>query len=52
MKGISYLINLETKKAEELLGLTPVTPLRDVVAESIKDFKARGYPGFTPLVSY
>jgi hypothetical protein len=46
-KGIPIITNLETKKAEELLGLTQVTPLRDVVAESVEDFKARGYPGFT-----
>jgi hypothetical protein len=46
-KGISFIANLETKKAEELLGLTRVVPLKDVVAESVEDFKARGYPGFT-----
>ena len=46
-KGISFIINLETKKAEELLGLTTATPLKDVVAESVEDFKAQGYPGFT-----
>lgn len=46
-KGISFIINLETKKAEELLGLTTATPLKDVVAESVEGFKARGYPGFT-----
>lgn len=46
-KGVSFIVNLETKKAEELLGLTQVTPLKDVVAESVDDFKARGYPGFT-----
>ncbi|KAH9991105.1 hypothetical protein BJV77DRAFT_962959 [Russula vinacea] len=46
-KGVSFIINLETKKAEELLGLTTATPLKDVVAESVEDFKARGYPGFT-----
>jgi hypothetical protein len=46
-EGISFIINLETKKAEELLGLTQVTPLKDVVAEAVEDFKARGYPGFT-----
>ena len=46
-KGISFIINLETKKAEELLGLTQATPLKDVVAVSVEDFKARGYPGFT-----
>ncbi|KAF8468039.1 D-lactaldehyde dehydrogenase [Russula ochroleuca] len=46
-KGISFIINLETKKAEELLGLTTATPLKDAVAESVEDFKARGYPGFT-----
>jgi len=38
---------LQTTKAEELLGLTPVTPLKDVVIESVADFKARGYPGFS-----
>ena len=43
-KGISYIINLETKKAE-VHGLTPVVPLKDMVAESVEDFKARGYPG-------
>jgi hypothetical protein len=46
-EGVSFIVNLETKKAEELLGLTQVTPLKDVVAESVEDFKARGYPGFT-----
>jgi hypothetical protein len=46
-KGVPFIINLETKKAEELLGLTTATPLKDVVAESVEDFKARGYPGFT-----
>jgi hypothetical protein len=48
-KGISIVANLESKKAEELLGMIPVTPLKDVVAESVEDFKARGYPG---LVSH
>jgi hypothetical protein len=46
-EGVSFIVNLETMKAEELLGLTHVTPLKDVVAESVEDFKARGYPGFT-----
>ena len=46
-KGIAILTNYRSRKAEELLGLTPTTPLKDVVAESVKDFKARGYPGFT-----
>ena len=46
-KDIPALATLETKKVEELLGLTQVTPLRDVVAESVEDFRARGYPGFT-----
>jgi hypothetical protein len=40
-------LNLQTTRAENLLGLTQVTPLKDVVAESVEDFKARGYPGFT-----
>jgi hypothetical protein len=39
-------LNLQTTRAENLLGLTQVTPLKDVVAESVEDFKARGYPGF------
>ncbi|KAH9973392.1 D-lactaldehyde dehydrogenase [Russula compacta] len=38
---------MQTTKAEDLLGLTQVTALKDVVAESVEDFKARGYPGFT-----
>ena len=46
-KGIKFILNLESKKSEELLGLNPTTPLKDVVAESAADFKARGYPGFT-----
>ena len=46
-KGISTITNFQSKKAEELLGLTLTTPLKEVVAESVKDFKARGYPGFT-----
>jgi hypothetical protein len=44
-KDIPSMI-LQTTKAEELLGLTQTTPLKDVVAESVEDFKARGYPGF------
>jgi hypothetical protein len=40
-------LNFRTTKAEDLLGLTQVTPLKDMVAESVEDFKARGYPGFT-----
>lgn len=46
-KDIPFLTTYRTTKAEELLGLTQVTPLKDVVAESVEDFKARGYPGFT-----
>ena len=46
-EGVSFVVNFETKKAEELLGLTQVTPLKDMVADSVKDFKARGFPGFT-----
>jgi len=45
-RDIPYIIILQTTKAEELLGLTQTTPLKDVVAESVEDFKARGYPGF------
>lgn len=43
-KGISYIINIETKKAE-VDGLTSVVPLKDMVAESMENFEARGYPG-------
>ena len=39
--------NLVTTKAEDLLGLKGTMPLRDVIEESVNDFKARGYPGFT-----
>ncbi|KAI9509132.1 D-lactaldehyde dehydrogenase [Russula earlei] len=46
MKDVPYGSVLESTKAEELLGLTQVTPLKDVVAESVEDFKARGYAGF------
>ena len=31
-KGISFVTNLEPNKVEGLLGLTPVAPLKDVVA--------------------
>ena len=31
-KGIPFVTNLETKKAGGLLGLTPVAPLKDLVA--------------------
>ncbi|KAH9057432.1 hypothetical protein EDB87DRAFT_1823648 [Lactarius vividus] len=37
---------LATTKAEDLLGLKVAVPLKDVIKESVKDFKARGYPGF------
>ncbi|KAI0260966.1 D-lactaldehyde dehydrogenase [Gloeopeniophorella convolvens] len=47
IKGAPILISYATTKAEELLGLTQVTPLKDMVSESVEDFKARGYPGFT-----
>jgi len=46
-KDIPVITTYRTTKAEQLLGLTPITPLKDVVAESFEDFKARGYPGFT-----
>ena len=45
-KDIPRIINFETTKAEELLGLTQVTTLKDLVRESVEDFRARGYPGF------
>ncbi|KAI0000835.1 hypothetical protein BJV74DRAFT_116510 [Russula compacta] len=46
-KDIPVTNILQTTKAENLLGLTQATPLKDLVAESAEDFKARGYPGFT-----
>ncbi|KAH9956972.1 hypothetical protein BC827DRAFT_1227962 [Russula dissimulans] len=46
-KDIPVLTTYQTTKAEQLLGLNPVTLLKDVVAESVEDFKARGYAGFT-----
>ena len=46
-KDIPIVNILQTTKAEELLGLTQMTPLKDIVAESVEDFKARRYPGFT-----
>jgi hypothetical protein len=46
-QDIPVLVTLESTKAEDLLGLTQVTPLKDMVAESVEDFRARGYPGFT-----
>ena len=45
-KDVPYNLNFETTRAEDVLGLTQVTPLKDMVAESVEDFKARGYPGF------
>ena len=46
-KDIPGNVKLETTKAEDLLGLTQVTPVKDLVRESIEDFRARGYPGFS-----
>jgi hypothetical protein len=45
-KDVPFNMTFETTRAEELLGLTKVTPLKDMVAESVEDFKSRGYPGF------
>ncbi|KAF8270658.1 NAD(P)-binding protein [Lactarius quietus] len=39
--------NVVSTKAVDLLGLKGAAPLKDVIEESVKDFKARGYPGFT-----
>ena len=41
------ITNIVTTKSEDLLGLNGTMPLKDVIEESVKDFKARGYPGFT-----
>ncbi len=46
-KDVRFNIKFETTRTEEVLGLTQVTPLKDVVAESVEDFKSRGYRGFT-----
>ncbi|KAI0286184.1 hypothetical protein BC826DRAFT_1093568 [Russula brevipes] len=46
-KDLPVLFSFSSTKAEDLLGLTQITPLKDVVAESVADFRARGYPGFT-----
>lgn len=46
-KDLRVNLDFKTTKTEELLGLRQVTPLKDVVAESVKDFKSRGYQGFT-----
>jgi hypothetical protein len=50
-KGVSYIINLETRRSVEVHRLTSVAPLKGIVAESMSmdDFKARAYPG---LVSH
>ena len=45
--GIPKIANSVTTRAEDLLGLKGTMPLRDLIEESVKDFKARGYPGFT-----
>ncbi|KAH8995081.1 hypothetical protein EDB86DRAFT_2804906 [Lactarius hatsudake] len=45
-KNLPRAANLVTTKAEDLLGLKTTATLKDVVEESVKDFKARGYPGF------
>ena len=46
-KGTPYYFDIQSNKCQELLGYNPVSPLKDVVSESVADFKARGYPGFT-----
>jgi hypothetical protein len=45
-KDVQFNIKFKTTRTEEVLGLTQVTPLKDMVAESVEDFKSRGYPGF------
>jgi hypothetical protein len=46
-KDTPIILNFETTKAEKLLGLTQVTALKDLVRESVEDFRTRGYPGFS-----
>jgi nucleoside-diphosphate-sugar epimerase len=45
--NITKNTNIVSTKSKDLLGLDGTVPLKDVIEESVKDFKARGYPGFT-----
>ncbi|KAF8270660.1 hypothetical protein EI94DRAFT_1698641 [Lactarius quietus] len=45
--NITKITNITSTKAVDLLGLKSATSLKDVIEESVKDFKARSYPGFT-----
>jgi nucleoside-diphosphate-sugar epimerase len=45
-KDVRFNMTFESTRTEDVLGLTQVTPLKDVIAESVEDFKSRGYPGF------
>ncbi|KAF8270657.1 NAD-P-binding protein [Lactarius quietus] len=45
--NVTKITNITSTKAVDLLGLNGAMPLKNVIEESVKDFKARGYPGFT-----
>ena len=45
--NVPIITNVTSTKAEDLLGLKGDVPVKDVVDESVYDFKKRGYPGFT-----
>jgi hypothetical protein len=45
--NVTKITNIVSTKCKDLLGLNGTVPLKDVIEESVKDFKARGYPGFT-----
>lgn len=45
--NVQKITNLVTTKAVDLLEMNETVTLKDVIGESVKDFKARGYPGFT-----
>ncbi|KAI0289784.1 D-lactaldehyde dehydrogenase [Multifurca ochricompacta] len=47
IKDLPKLSLFKSTKAEDLLGLKQISELKDMVEESVKDFTARGYPGFT-----
>ncbi|KAI0262299.1 D-lactaldehyde dehydrogenase [Gloeopeniophorella convolvens] len=46
-KNVPLRFVFDTTKAERVLGMTQMITLKDMVTASVKDFQARGYPGFT-----
>jgi hypothetical protein len=45
-KDLPRLDAFRSTKAEDLLGLKQTRQLKDMVEDSVEDFRARGYPGF------